>query len=77
MIHIGLDTVNLEGKYFDSCVNQGQMVETGDILARFNAKEIKNQGFDTTIIVVITNTKDFLDVIPSNDHSNNLLYVLM
>ena len=77
LIHIGLDTVNLEGKYFEACVKEGQQVTCGDTLCSFNAKEIKREGFDTTVIVVITNTKDFLDVIPSNDDTSEIMFVLM
>jgi len=77
LIHIGLDTVNLEGKYFEACVKEGQQVTCGDTLCSFNAKEIKREGFDTTVIVVITNTKDFLDVIPSNDDTSEMMFVLM
>ena len=67
LIHIGIDTVNLDGKFFESLVTQNQRVKKGDALAVFESDKIIEEGFDSTIITVVTNTSDYLDVISSND----------
>lgn len=77
LIHIGIDTVNLDGKFFESLVTQGQRVKKGDDLAIFEADNIRKEGFDPTIIIIVTNTSDYLDVISSNDESEELLTVIV
>lgn len=62
LIHIGLDTVNLKGKYFESFVKQGQHVEKGTKLGTVDLGAVKKAGYDTTVMVVITNTADYTDV---------------
>ncbi|MGC6174650.1 beta-glucoside-specific PTS transporter subunit IIABC [Lacrimispora sp. 38-1] len=64
LIHIGLDTVKLEGKYFTAYVKQDQKVKQGDLLIRFDQEEIKAAGFDTIVPVIISNTADFKRVEP-------------
>jgi PTS system beta-glucosides-specific IIC component len=65
LIHIGMDTVNLNGKYFETLVKQNAQVKVGDPLLHFNRKAISNLGFDLVIPVVITNTNDFSQIIPT------------
>ncbi|HFL3271534.1 TPA: beta-glucoside-specific PTS transporter subunit IIABC [Clostridioides difficile] len=77
LIHIGIDTVNLDGKFFESLVTQNQRVKKGDALAVFESDKIIEEGFDSTIITVVTNTSDYLDVILSNDESEELLTVIV
>lgn len=77
LIHIGIDTVNLDGKFFESLVTQNQRVKKGDALAVFESDKIIEEGFDSTIITVVTNTSDYLDVISSNDESEELLTVIV
>lgn len=55
LVHIGLDTVQLEGKYFTAHTAQGQRVEKGQLLIEFDANAIKESGFDLTTPVVVTN----------------------
>lgn len=62
LVHIGIDTVNMEGKGFESHVTQGQKVKKGDLLGTFNIDEIKNKGYDPTVMVIITNTIEYTDV---------------
>lgn len=69
LIHIGIDTVNLEGKYFESAVAQGDKVKKGQLLGSFEAEKIKEAGFDPTVVVVVTNSHDYLDVIPASKAS--------
>lgn len=54
LIHIGINTVNLEGKYFDVLVEEGQKVKRGDLLVIFDADRIVEAGFDTTTMVIFT-----------------------
>lgn len=70
LIHIGIDTVSLEGKYFTMNVKQGDRVRTGQPIGEVDFEKVREAGYDPTTIVVITNTNDFLDVIPT---SNNQL----
>ncbi|MBO0448692.1 PTS glucose transporter subunit IIA [Enterococcus sp. MJM12] len=69
LIHIGIDTVNLDGKYFESNVAQGDSVKKGQLLGSFDVDKIVAAGFDPTVIVVITNSHDYLDVIPASKSS--------
>lgn len=64
LIHIGINTVELEGKYFDLKVNQGDKVTLGQPLVEVDFDKVKEEGYDPTIIMVVTNTIDYLDVIP-------------
>lgn len=59
LIHIGMDTVNLEGKHFSPKVTQGQKVSKGDLLLTFDLEAIKAEGYDVTTPVVVTNTIEF------------------
>lgn len=54
LIHLGLDTVELKGLPFDVKVNEGDQVKSGDLLVEMNLDMIKQEGKDTTIIVVLT-----------------------
>lgn len=63
LIHIGMDTVQLEGKYFDAHVKQGDKVKKGDVLVTFDMDAIKNEGYSLVTPVIITNTADYLDVV--------------
>lgn len=63
LIHIGIDTVKLEGKYFKSYIKQGDVVKSGDLLIEFDKEAIKNAGYDITTAVIVTNTADYMDVL--------------
>lgn len=63
LIHIGINTVNLKGKYFTSNVKQGDIVKKGDVLGTFDVDEIKSAGYDPTVMLVITNTNEFSDIV--------------
>lgn len=54
LIHIGINTVNLEGKFFDVLVKEGQKVNRGDLLVIFNVDSIVEAGFDSTTILLFT-----------------------
>jgi len=59
LIHIGFDTVSLDGKYFDVKVKAGQEVKKGDLLVEFDIDKIKAEGFDITTPILITNSDSF------------------
>ncbi|MGM9540863.1 glucose PTS transporter subunit IIA, partial [Anaerovibrio sp.] len=59
LIHVGLDTVNLQGKYFTAHVQAGDKVKKGDLLLEFDEGGIRGEGYDTTTPVVVTNADAF------------------
>ncbi len=59
LIHIGINTVELNGKYFKTLVKQNQKVSQGDKLVNFEPDKISEAGYDTTVMVIITNTKNY------------------
>lgn len=63
LIHIGMDTVQLDGKYFTTHVKQGDQVEKGQLLVEFDIDQITAEGYDITTPMVITNYTNYLDVI--------------
>lgn len=65
LIHIGIDTVKLEGKPFIQHVNKGQAVKQGDLLLEVNLEFIKKAGYDSTTMVVVTNSDKYLEIIPT------------
>jgi beta-glucoside PTS system EIICBA component len=66
LIHIGIDTVELEGKNFTAHVEQGVRVTQGEVLVTFDIDKIKEAGYPVTTPVIITNTNNYLDVIETN-----------
>ena len=63
LIHVGLDTVQLEGKYFESLVQQGERVKQGDLLLRFDKKKIEKEGYSLETPVIVTNYTNYLDIL--------------
>ncbi|MDN5440548.1 MAG: beta-glucoside-specific PTS transporter subunit IIABC [Lactococcus lactis] len=57
LFHIGIDTVNLKGEFFEVLVSEHQKVVKGDLLVRFDLEKIKAAGFDTTTMIVVTNPR--------------------
>ncbi|MCP1426937.1 PTS system beta-glucosides-specific IIC component [Paenibacillus xylanexedens] len=64
LIHVGLNSVSLKGKYFDVKVVAGQEVKKGDLLLEFDMEGIQGAGIDLVTPVIVTNTPDYLDVVP-------------
>ncbi|RFZ76202.1 PTS beta-glucoside transporter subunit EIIBCA [Lacrimispora amygdalina] len=67
MIHIGIDTVELEGKHFTAYVTDGDVVKTGDLLMEFDKQAIEAAGYETVVPVIVTNTGNYLDIIASEE----------
>ncbi|MCM3653438.1 beta-glucoside-specific PTS transporter subunit IIABC [Metabacillus litoralis] len=76
LVHIGLDTVKLDGKFFKAYVKQGEEVKLGDLLIEFDLEAIKAEGYDTITPVIIMNSKEFSDVKRSNLKTTNAKEVL-
>lgn len=62
LIHVGLDTVKLEGKHFETRVGNGDKVKKGDLLIKADVAAIKEEGYDIITPVVICNTDAYADV---------------
>ena len=59
LVHIGIDTVNLEGKYFSPKKAAGDVVKKGDVLIEFDIEKIKEAGYDVTTPVIVSNTDQY------------------
>ena len=66
LIHIGMDTVTLEGKCFDIKVKQGQEIKAGELLIEADLEGIQSAGLDTTTPIVVTNIDDYVDITAEN-----------
>lgn len=71
LIHIGLDTVQLEGKYFHAHIKQGDHVTQGQTLVTFDLDALKKEGYCMETPIIVTNTKDYLDLIETQEKRVN------
>ena len=62
LIHIGIDTVQLDGKHYTPHCTEGQQVKAGDLLMEFDIAAIQAEGFKTVTPVIITNADDYTDI---------------
>ncbi len=62
LVHVGVNTVELNGKYFDAKVSQGDVVRKGQTLLNFDVDQIAKAGYPTETMVLVTNTPDFKSV---------------
>jgi len=67
LIHVGIDTVRLEGKYYTAHVKTGDRVEIGTHLLDFDMKGIMSQGFEVVTPIIISNTTDYTEVLSVTD----------
>ncbi|MDK8642139.1 beta-glucoside-specific PTS transporter subunit IIABC [Niallia taxi] len=72
LIHVGLDTVELKGEFFNAHVSNGQEVKVGDLLLEFDMEQIQKAGYDITTPVIITNSSVFEFVKGTNQPESNL-----
>ncbi|WP_373702773.1 PTS sugar transporter subunit IIA [Weissella soli] len=69
LLHLGIDTVQLNGAPFDIQVKVGDIVAGGDALVNVDWQQIKDADLDTTTMIIITNTAESLDqLVVTNDH---------
>ena len=64
LIHVGIDTVTMNGDGFEAKVAQGDKVKAGDVLGTFDSNKIAAAGLDDTTMVIVTNTADYASVAP-------------
>lgn len=69
LIHIGLDTVNLRGKYFESTLKNGDEVKKGDTLIKFDKEEIAKAGYNLITPIIVLNSSSY-DKIQMEDKDN-------
>lgn len=62
LIHIGIDTVQLDGKHYKPHVTEGQHVQAGDLLMEFDIAAINKAGYKTVTPVIVTNSEDYADI---------------
>lgn len=67
LIHIGLDTVKLDGRHFEIIAGEGQQVKKGDLLVRADLEGIKAEGYDIITPVVICNSDEFTEILPEGE----------
>lgn len=73
LIHIGIDTVQLNGKYFETFVNEGDSVKMNQLLLEFDLQGLIEEGYDTVTPVIVTNSDEFCNI--EIDYSkSSLLY---
>ena len=63
IVHIGLDTVNLKGQFFQAHVAQGDKVKAGDLLVEVDLEQVKAAGYDVTTPIIICNTPSFPNMV--------------
>jgi PTS system beta-glucosides-specific IIC component len=71
LIHVGIDTVQLDGKHFTSHIKQGDTVKAGDLLVEFDIDKIKDAGYQVTTPIIVTNTSNYAEIIPTTKETVN------
>lgn len=81
LIHVGMDTVQLEGKHFTPKAKQGDTVKAGDVLLEFDIEAIKGEGYSVITPVIVTNSDNYLDIVETDknaiSYKENLLTVMI
>lgn len=71
LIHIGIDTVNLQGKYYEAHVKEGDKVKTGEKLISFDMDKIRAKGYELITPIVVTNYDSYSDITAFTDQNMN------
>ena len=69
LIHVGMDTVKLEGKHFTLKAKQGDTIKKGQTLVEFDINAIEKEGYSLITPVIITNSDNYLDVVETTNNS--------
>lgn len=77
LIHVGIDTVRLNGKYFTKKVKQGDRVKSGDLLLEFDLDSIKKEGYSLLTPVVVTNSDNYFDLLSTAEETVDYLNMLI
>lgn len=80
LIHIGLNTVQLEGRGFEACIKQGDRITKGQTILKFDIDVIKEAGYSVVTPIVVTNSSQFLDIVQTESKNieleDNLITVI-
>lgn len=76
LIHVGIDTVELNGKYFTALKKQGDVVKRGEKLLEVDFDGIKASGYDATVLLVIANTQDYTSVTSCEGEKDVMDYII-
>lgn len=77
LVHVGLDTVGLQGEGFDIAVETSQRIKAGDLLCTVNFDLIKENNLSIITPIVITNTSEFKDIIPTSNDTVDITDTLL
>ncbi|MEG1004312.1 MAG: beta-glucoside-specific PTS transporter subunit IIABC [Clostridium sp.] len=81
LIHVGMDTVQLNGRYFTPKAKQGDLVKKGQLILEFDIEKIQKAGYSVTTPVLVTNSDNYLDIIETDknnvDQNDELLTVVI
>lgn len=77
LLHIGVNTVSMGGKGFEAHVTQGKKIKKGDLLITFSMDAIKEAGYDTTVMMIVTNTECYSDIVAYPGSQNDLDQVVL
>lgn len=77
LIHVGMDTVQLDGQGFEAKVKAGDKVEAGQVLIEFDMEAIKEAGYSTVTPVIVTNASDYLDILTTEESTVSVKDYLM
>ena len=77
LIHVGIDTVQLDGKYFHKKAEQGTRVKKSDVLLEFDLEDIKKKGYSLETPIIITNSGSYLEVITAENGNVDYTDVLI
>jgi len=77
LIHVGMDTVQLEGTHFHPVIQQGERVTVGQKLLEFDMEEIRKAGYSLITPVVITNSSQYLDILETGLKSSEELLTVI
>ena len=72
LIHVGMDTVNLNGDGFQKYVEQGDKIKKGTKIVSFDINKIKEAGYDTTVCVIVSNKTAYTDAV---SYTHLLVYI--
>ncbi|OAQ14302.1 PTS beta-glucoside transporter subunit IIABC [Bibersteinia trehalosi Y31] len=67
LIHVGIDTVQLNGEHFEVFVKEGERISAGQLLSRFDIEKISQAGYSLMTPIIIANSDDYLDVITTTE----------
>lgn len=69
LIHVGMNTVSLKGKYFNTLVKEGDLVKKGEVLLKFDKEKIKEAGFELVTPIIITHTSKKIEMFETDKES--------